>query len=371
VPRYIVRVPFRDQAGRSAERRAAWQAAFDENLETLAWKRPAQSIAALEEELAGFLGVRHVVATASGTAALVLAFLAFELEPYQEVLLPANTYVACAAVPRLLGFRVRLVDVDAKSYLISPTEAAKTSTSAQNVLVPVHLYGRPCDIEHLRRQVPASILLEEACQAFGARGRGGRVGTMGAASVFSFGREKAIASIGEGGAVATNSDALVERIRRYCNQGNDDSGDYVSLGLNLRMDPIQASIIRTEVKVADAILSRRRQIAQAYTENLTPLGVASNPDAGPETEHGCYLYVLDVDRRSVFRRVLRDLGVETKVHYERPIHLWSAHRDLGSPGQFPEAERLAGRVVSLPLYEGLRDEQVLHVIDSVRQALEL
>lgn len=363
-------VPFRDQAGRSAERREVWRAALDENLETLAWTRPARSIAALEEELAGFLGVRHVVATASGTAALALAFLAFELEPDQEVLLPANTFVACAAVPKLLGLRVRLVDVDPGSYLISSTEAAKTSSSARDVLVPVHLYGRPCDIEDLRRQVPARLLLEEACQALGARGLGGWVGTMGSASVFSFGREKAIASIGEGGAVATNSDMLAARLRQYCNQGSD-SGDYVFLGLNLRMDPLQATIIRTEVKMANAILTRRRQIAQTYTQSLSPMGVVSNPKSAPDTEHGCYLYVLDVDRRPEFRRILSDLGVETKVHYERPIHLWSAHKDLGRSGQFPEAERLAGRVVSLPFHEGLRDEQVLHVIDGVRQALGL
>ncbi|MEU8151934.1 DegT/DnrJ/EryC1/StrS family aminotransferase [Nonomuraea sp. NPDC048901] len=342
--------------------------AFDESVQNLAWVRPARSIAVLEEELAAYLGVRHVIATASGTAALVLAFLALELGPDQEVLVPANTFVATAAVPRLLGSRVRLVDVNPTTYLISPAEVAQASGRVTDVVVPVHLYGRPCDVGDLRHTVPAAIVLEEACQALGARGPDGMAGSTGSASVFSFGREKAIASIGEGGAVATDSDLLADKMRRYCNQGAE-SGDYISFGLNLRMDPIQAAIIRSEVGEADAILARRRQIAQEYTECLSPLGIVSNPAVDPGSEHGCYLYVVEVDDRPAFMSALAGFGVELKVHYKRPVHFWSAHRDLGGPGAFPVAERLAERVVSLPLHERLRDEQVRHVIDSVRRSL--
>jgi dTDP-4-amino-4,6-dideoxygalactose transaminase len=237
-------------------------------------------------------------------------------------------------------------------------------------VLPVHLYGRVADVPALRAvfATQGAVVVEEACQAVGARLQGRPAGSLGSAAVFSFGREKAVASIGEGGAVVTNDDALAERLRRYCNQGAS-GGDYNAVGLNLRIDPLQASVIRAEIADADAILRHRRSVADAYTSAFAGLGIVRNPVVAAGDEHGWYLYVIEVPQRDTFRRHMARRGVETKVHYERPVHLWSAHANLASPGELPIAERLCSSVVSLPLNEYLTDHQIRHVQTAVQEAV--
>jgi dTDP-4-amino-4,6-dideoxygalactose transaminase len=359
-------VSFHDPAGRVAARTAEWEDALRRCIRELEWVRPSTSVARFEEELASYCGVRHAIATSSGSSALLLLLGALGIGPGAEVVTVSQTFAVTVATVALLGATPVLVDVDRDSYTMDPARALAAVGPRTRAVLPVHLYGRPVDVSPLRAAgVP---VLEEACQAVGARFRGRPVGSLGDAAALSFGREKALAGLGEGGAVTTNDDDLALVLRRLNGHGWDGRA-HLTVGTNLRMDALAAAVLRVELTHAEADLSAREAIADHYTAALSPLGLVRNPLLPPADRHGLFVYAIEVPNRAAFCAELTRHGIEHRLHYEHPVHAWPAYEGVSPP--LPVTEEIASKVLSLPLRPTLTKPEADEVIDAVVAAHQL
>lgn len=318
-----------------------------------------REVAALEEELAALLGVREVVAVANGTAALELALRALGIGPGDEVITTCFSFFATAASILNAAATPVLVDVDPSTGNLDPRAAADAVGPRTAALVPVHLYGRPCDMDALtalaRRHGLA--LIEDACQALGARYAGRPAGTFGV-GCFSFHGSKNV-GCGEGGAVAVSDHAVARRIRALRNHGSERRHVHAHVSSNLRLSDLQAAVLRVQLTRLDDVTRRRQRLASLYDELLASAAVA-RPPANDAVYESCYhLYTIRVPRRRRLMEILDRAGVETRVHYPRPIYrqpAWPGRRDA-----LPNAERMAREVLSIPLYPGLTTAQARRI----------
>ncbi len=323
------------------------------------------AVARFEEELARFCGVRHAIATGSGSAALWLLLRALDVGPGTEVVTVSQTFAVTVATIELLGATPRLVDIERDSYTMDPNQALAVINDRTRVVLPVHLYGRPMCLDRLRSA--GGPVVEEACQAFGARSAGRFVGGLGLAAAMSFGREKALAGLGEGGAITTDDTALAERLRKLNGHGWDGQA-HTTVGTNLRMDALEAAVLSVELAHAERDQAARQHIADRYTSAMEPLGLVRNPVVPPTDRHGLFVYAIEVDDREAFCARLRQRGVEYRLHYERPVHGWPAFRTRSST-PLAVTDEVASRVVSLPVRPTLTAKEVDQVIDAVTAAV--
>jgi dTDP-4-amino-4,6-dideoxygalactose transaminase len=310
---------------------------------------------AFEREFAAYCEADHCVGVASGTAALGLVFEALGIGAGDEVIAPANTFVATVMPLLHLGARPVLVDCDPETALIDTDAAAAAVTERTRAIVPVHLYGQPADIDPLRELCERRdiALVEDAAQAHGARYRGRRVGALGAAGCFSFYPGKNLGAFGDAGAVVTADGELAERLRWLRDLGQARKYEHVVAGHNERLDTIQAAVLRVKLRHLDRWNELRREAAAAYEDALTGTDVAL-PLTAPEREHVWHLYVVRSTRRDELRAALERNGVETGLHYPRPVHLQPALAELGHrEGDFPASERWSREGLSLPMFPGL------------------
>ncbi|WP_291414352.1 DegT/DnrJ/EryC1/StrS aminotransferase family protein [Actinophytocola sp.] len=359
-------VPFHDPAARVADRAAEWEEALRRCVRELEWVRPSTSVARFEEELAAHCGVRHAIATSSGSSALLLLLAALGVGPGTEVVTVSQTFAVTVATIKLLGATPVLVDVERDAYTMDPLLALAAVGPRTRAVVPVHLYGRPMDVSRLGS--PDVPVVEEACQSVGACLRGAPVGSLGTAAAMSFGREKAVAGLGEGGAVTTNDDELAVRLRRLNGHGWDGRA-HLSVGTNLRMDALAAAVLRVELTHAESDLAARRAVADRYTAALSRLGVVRNPVVSPGDRHGLFVYAIEVPDRAAFCAELTRRGVGHRLHYEHPVHGWPAYQDLA--GSLPVTEEIASRVLSLPLRPTLTSLEIDEVVEAVTAAHDL
>ena len=311
-------------------------------------------VAELEQELARACEVRHAVAVSSGTAALHLAVLALDLQPGDEVLVPAYTFPATANVVALAGLRPVLVDVDPETMNIDPAQVEVGPRT--KATMAVHLFGRPARIEEL----PELPVVEDAAGALGARRRGRACGSLGLAGCLSFHPRK-IVTTGEGGAVTTDDDRVAEAIRRLRHHGWRDDGDMPRAGLNYRLSDILCAVGIPQVRRLAELLSARARIAAAYEERLAALPVTL-PRADEGDVHGWQAYVIQVDRRDEVLAGLRAAGIEAQIG-TYALHLLGAYRD---PGFFPGAEHAFERALALPFHTRLTECE----LDRVAEALD-
>ena len=322
-----------------------------------------EEVAKFEAEFAAFCAAKHCVALNSGTSALHTALLAVGVEPGDEVITTPNTFIATAEAISYTGARPVFVDIDPSTANIDPLLIEKAITPRTKAIVPVHLYGRPADLDAItgiaeRRKI---AVVEDACQAHGARYRGKRVGTFGQASAFSFYPAKNIGAYGEGGALTTDDNRVADLVRSLRNHGETARYSHDSIGYNYRMDGIQGAVLRLKLGRLEEWTSQRQKIARLYAERLSEARV-SMPQDDPRNESVYHLFVVYVDNRDAVRADLEARGVETSVHYPRPLHLQKAYGRLGhAPGSFPNAERACERALSLPLFPEMSLEQAEYV----------
>jgi dTDP-4-amino-4,6-dideoxygalactose transaminase len=364
-------VPFRDLPRLHSIDRGPSRAAVAAALDSCDFGRPNGLIARFEADWARYCGVRHAIATSSGSAALLLTYLGLGLGPGDEIVTVPNTFVATAEAAWLLGARVRLVDVDPVTQAMDQDQAVAALTPRTRAVVVLHPFGRIADLDRIRciTAEQGIALVEEACHAHGAVRDGRVAGSLGDCAVFSFGPTKPLAGLGEGGAVVTDDDELAERLRRWNNHGRD-GGAHVALGLNFRIHPIEAAYLTRRLALLPELLNARRRVAAAYNDVFVPFGVAGNPGVAEPGEHSYYVYVLDVPQRDQFRRRLAETGIGTDVHYPVPIHHQPAHREKFRDTAFPVCDQLQGGIVSLPMMDGLRPAEVEHVRDQVTRVLK-
>ncbi|HVE83114.1 MAG TPA: DegT/DnrJ/EryC1/StrS family aminotransferase [Myxococcales bacterium] len=329
-----------------------------------------QDVTEFEEAFARFIGVPHCVGVANGTDAIELVLRAADVGPGDEVLLPANTFIATALAVSRAGARPVLVDVEPRTQLLDPARAAERRTSRTKAVIAVHLYGQMAPVEALQRAVPGLTLIEDAAQAQGATRNGAGIGAAGLAAPTSFYPSKNLGAAGDAGAVLTRDGALAKRIRALRNYGSEVKYFHPELGFNSRLDSIQAVVLSAKLKHLAAWNQARREAARRYDELLGDVPGVSLPATLEGNQPIFYLYVVRVPRRDQVLARLQEAGIGAGVHYPVPIHLQGAFRHLGHhEGDFPETERAAKEILSLPMFAEITPEQQLRVAQALRAAL--
>jgi dTDP-4-amino-4,6-dideoxygalactose transaminase len=334
-----------------------------------------EEVAAFEREFAAFCGARHCVGVANGTDAIWLTLKALGIGSGDEVLVPANTFMATAEAVTAVGARPVFVDHDPYFHL-DPAAAEAAITERTRAVIAVHLYGQPADMEPLLAMSRRHGLrvLEDAAQAHGALYRGRPAGSLADAATFSFYPGKNLGAYGDGGAVVTNDEGLADQVRLLAQHGSKVKYHHLLPGYNSRLDAIQATVLRVKLRRLEGWNQGRRSHADAYDRLLAHLPVAL-PARAPDRTHVFHLYVVRVpDRDAVARRLLA-LGVQTGIHYPVPLHLQPAYAGPG-PGPAPapaapvRAEAWAPQLLSLPMYPELSPEQIERVCLALECALK-
>jgi dTDP-4-amino-4,6-dideoxygalactose transaminase len=328
-------------------------------------------VAAFEEEFAAYCETKHCVGLNTGTSALHLALLAAGVRPGDEVIATPNTFIATAEAISYAGARPVFVDIDPATANIDPARIEAAITSRTKAIIPVHLYGRPADLDAIVKigQSYGVAVIEDASQAHGARVRGKRVGGFGLAAAFSFYPGKNLGAYGEGGALTTNDDRVAELARTLRDHGQRRRFHHGVVGYNYRMDGFQGAVLRVKLRHLDEWTVRRREIAHLYRNLLSDACVAL-PQDSPNVESVYHLFVVYAEDRDVVRTALESRGIQTAIHYPRPVHLQNAYASLGhQPGSFPHTEWACDRVFSMPLFPEMTTEQVEYVAETVAEVV--
>jgi dTDP-4-amino-4,6-dideoxygalactose transaminase len=323
-----------------------------------------------EREFASFCGCGHAVGVASGTDALTLALIACGVKPGDEVITAANTFIAtfdtithCGAIPVP-------VDPDENFYTITADGIDAAVTGRTSVILPVHLFGQVADLDPIletavRHSIP---VVEDSAQAHGALYGGRKAGSIGKCGCFSFYPSKNLGAFGDGGMVTTNDDDVAAHLRRLRNYGQEKKNVHLEVGYNSRLDTIQAAILSLKLRRLDEMNDLRRDAVSRYREQLEGLGeVVLPPERSSGSKHVYHLFVIRCARRDELAEFLSKRGVSTGIHYPVPPHLQPAYDDLGhAMGSFPVAEKLAGEILSLPMFPHLSNEEVDYVSEKIR-----
>lgn len=365
-----MKVPFLNLQAEYAELVDEILPAFDRVCQQAAFVQGPE-VEAFEREFADFCGAKHCVALSSGTAALHLGLLALGVQPGDEVITTPNTFIATAEAITYCGARPVFADIDPSTANLDPDRIECAITSRTRAILPVHLYGRPADMDPIREiaERRGIRVLEDAAQAHGARYRNRRVGSLADAAVFSFYPTKNLAAYGEGGALTTNDDQIANFARAARSHGQSARYEHEFVGYNYRMQGLQGAVLRVKLRRLYGWTSRRREIAGEYRRVLA--GARSEIPADDARDECVYhQFVIYVANRAAIATRLAEQGIETAVHYPKPLHLQPAYAALGLPrGSFPSAESACERVLSLPIYPGLTAEQVAHVANTAREVV--
>ena len=323
-----------------------------------------------EADFADYSETRHCVGVASGTAALSLMLKAYGIGPGDEVVVPAHTFIASALAVAHVGATPVLCDVLDGTGLIDPDAARAAVGPRTAAILAVHLYGQTCDIGAIEALAkPGGLLvLEDAAQAHGARYRGRRAGSLGAAAAFSFYPSKNLGALGDGGAVCTNDDVLAARLRRLRNLGQRAKGDHVELGYNQRLDGLQAALLRIKLVHLDDWNESRRRHAAHYRRLLEPaVRLLEEKPASPSVYH---LFPARFENRDAVGAALRHHGIECAVHYSPAVHEHAAWANSQlRHGEVPNAEAWAAEELSLPMHPDLTPDEVERVAEAVHESL--
>lgn len=326
-------------------------------------------VAAFEERFSAWCGARHGIGVNSGTDALFLALKALGIGAGDEVLTVANTAVPTVAAIRAAGAIPRFVDVEESTMLMDAQAVEEQLSPRSRVLLPVHLYGQAVEMAPLLELAGRHglVILEDCAQAAGASYRGQRVGSFGAIGAFSFYPTKVLGGFGDGGMAVTSDEVLHEKLRRLRFYGMQGGYYAEEEGYNSRLDEVQAALLDLQLDgFADAV-ARRRRIAALYDDGLAGIDELVTPVIGRDRDHLYYLYTIRTVQRDRLQAHLAELGIETRINYPTPVHLMRGYACLGyCRGDLPVTERLAGEILSLPLYPALAQSSVLRVVAAIR-----
>ncbi|MDY6994209.1 MAG: DegT/DnrJ/EryC1/StrS family aminotransferase, partial [Pseudomonadota bacterium] len=324
----------------------------------------------LEDQLAAYVGCQHCVTVANGTEALLIALMAIGVKPGDEVITSPFSFVANAETIAFLGAKPIFVDIDPQTYLLDPTTLEAAITPKTKAIIAVNLYGQCADfdvINQIARQYYLPVI-EDAAQSFGAGYKDRRSGALSTIGCTSFFPSKPLGAYGDGGACFTDDDQLAEMMRHLRIHGQSERYQHNILGLNSRLDTLQASLLLAKLPIFDQEIEKRNQIGQHYTQLLrdkvqTPVIAAHNTSVYAQ-------YTIEVDNRDNVSTQLHQRGIPTAVHYPLPVHLQPALAHLRyEAGQFPVAERAAQRVLNLPLYPYMHLEAVEQVAEELVKVL--
>lgn len=364
-----MRVPMLDLGYQHRQIAAEVQASFDRIMAGSSYIL-GPDVTRFEEEFAAYCGAGHVIGVGNGTDALELALRGAGIGEGDEVIVPANTFVATAEAVVRAGATPVFADCR-EDFLIDPDSVAERITPRTRAVFAVHLYGQPADMTALAAVCGDDILLlEDAAQAQGAELDGRRAGSLGVAAGTSFYPGKNLGAYGDGGAVITSSDVVAERVQRLRNHGGVHKYEHLEIGTNSRLDSLQAAVLSAKLRHLDAWNARRREIAEQYRDAFAGSAVVA-PPVSDRAVHVYHQFVVQVDDRDAVLTALLDDGIGVGIHYPAPVHLLPAFAGFETAAvSAPVAERTAGRILSLPIYPGLTDEQVAYVAERTLAAAD-
>ena len=324
-----------------------------------------------EESFASYCGAAHCVGMSDGTEALRLALIALGAGPGREVVTAPSTFIATLEAIAATGAKPVLVDIDPATRCMDPSRLEEVIGPDTAAVVPVHLYGRPAPMGDIKAACDGVPVLEDDAQAHGASIDGQRTGTLGTAAAFSFYPTKNLGALGDAGAVVTDDaeSAAVMRSLRHHGHAPGDANDHIRVGATSRLDTLQAALLSVKLPHLDKWNEQRREAAARYRETLADMPLELPPEDPPGGEQVFHLFAVEVDDRDRVRASLLEAGIGAAVHYPRPAHLNPAWSELGAPGDFPAAERLAERTLSLPMFPGITAEEIDRVADALREAV--
>jgi dTDP-4-amino-4,6-dideoxygalactose transaminase len=330
-------------------------------------------VSAFEGAIAKYVGSTHAIGCASGSDALLLALMAMGVKAGDEVITVPFTFFATAGAISRLGAKPVFVDIQPDTFNIDPEQVARALTPRTRAIIPVHLFGQCADMAaliQLARQKHVRVL-EDACQAIGATQQGKGAGILGDTGCFSFFPTKNLGGFGDGGIITTNDDGLAESIAMLRVHGSRVRYLHEAVGINSRLDALQAAVLHVKLKYLDQWTEDRRRNAARYGQLFTGAKLQDRvvlPPTAPGNFHVYNQYTVRVQKRDELRTFLKDNGVGTEVYYPLPMHLQNCYRDLGhQKGAFPVSERAAEEVLSLPIYAELTGEQQSYVVDRIAE----
>ncbi|HYF69242.1 MAG TPA: DegT/DnrJ/EryC1/StrS family aminotransferase [Ohtaekwangia sp.] len=333
-------------------------------------------VASFAQKLGVYTGAPHVIPCANGTDALQIGMMALDLKPGDEVILPVHTYVATAEVIALLGLIPVFVDVDRDSFNIDVNQIEAKITPKTKAIVPVHLYGQCADMEPLLEIAKKHNLhiIEDTAQALGAvytfkDGTKKSAGTMGTIGTTSFFPSKNLGCFGDGGAIFTADSALAEKIKMIANHGQKKKYHHDSIGVNSRLDTLQAAILEVKLNYLDEYARKRNEAALFYDDALASVKEVKTPYRSANSTHVFHQYTLQVEtKRDVLKTFLEGKGIPTMIYYPVPLHLQNAYRRAGfEEGSFPVTEKLSTSVISLPIHTEMKTEELEFICNTIKE----
>lgn len=340
-----------------------------ERVYTRSWYIDGEEDKAFEKAFANYCDSKFCVGVGNGLDALFLVLKAMGITEGDEVIVPSNTYIATALAVTYVGATPVFVEPDIRTFNIDTERIEAAITPRTKALMPVHLYGQPCDMDPIMDIAKRHNLyvIEDCAQAHGATYKGKVIGSFGDAAGFSFYPGKNLGALGDAGATVTNNEELAKKIRALGNYGSDYKYHHVMQGNNSRLDELQAAFLSAKLSHLDRVNEDRRRIAQKYLEGM------NNPEIilpyVPEYANAVWhIFGIRCKRRAELEKFLNDAGIGTNKHYPIPMHLQECYKDLGfKEGDFPIAEEISATELSIPMYYGMSDEEIQYVIDKVNE----
>ena len=336
-------------------------------------------VSEFEQQFAEYVGTSHAIGCNSGTDALYLAILALEIGPWDEVITPSFTFFATAEMVSQTGATPVFVDIDPLTFNLDPHKLEAAITPKTKAIIPVHLFGQPVDMTEVMAIAEKHHLfvVEDCAQATGAKWQDKQVGSWGHINAFSFFPTKNLGGCGDGGAVTTNDPVLADKVRMLKEHGSRQRYFHEAIGINSRLDALQAAILQIKLRYLDEWNQQRQQAAQLYTELLTPIPHLILPTEINGGEHVWNQYTIRIQNndsqrinRDDMREKLQESGVISMIYYPIPLHLQVVYQNLGYPlGSFPQTEAIAEEVLSLPMFPGINIEEQQQVTYALKEAL--
>ena len=334
--------------------------AFEQVLDN-SWYILGQQVEVFEASFAKYLDTSYAIGVSNGLDALFLSLKALGIGPGDEVIVPSNTYIASVLAVSHAGATPVFVEPDIRTYNLDPARIEAAITPRTRAIMPVHLYGQPCEMDRIMAIADKHGLyvVEDNSQAHGAIWQGKRTGSFGHCNGTSFYPGKNLGALGDGGAVTTNDPELAEQVRMLRNYGSREKYYNEVIGYNMRLDELQAAFLSVKLKYLDQWTEARRKLAAMYHERLQGVGDLILPETHPDAEHVWHLYVVRTRHRDALQQYLKEKGIGTLIHYPVPPHLQKAYAHLGyQRGDFPIAEEIADTCLSLPLWVGMGEGEV-------------
>jgi dTDP-4-amino-4,6-dideoxygalactose transaminase len=318
-----------------------------------------------EKEFAAYLGVKHAICVNSGTTSLHAALLCCDVKPGDDVLTVAHTWISTVWAVSYVGANPVFCDIDPDTAVMDAKELEKKLTKKTKAILPVHLYGQPADIDAMldfskKKGIP---LIEDAAQSIGARWKGKQTGSFGLVNATSFYPGKNLGAFGEGGACMTDDDEHAARIRSLRDHAQRGRHHHVEIGFNWRMDGFQGAVLSVKLGHLDAWNDRRRAIAKTYLAGMANLPGVRLPKVAANADPIWHIFSIFHDKRDAFRAALEKHGVQSGMHYPKPVHFQPAYKHLGlGPGSLPKSEKCAETQISLPMFPELTDADAAEVV---------